>query len=64
MKGLTQMIVDKEMVLEAIQEYLDKSVTPNVDVTSVAPYSASYGNNAVSIPDKFQITVSLKDSSV
>ena len=56
MVGLKSIIVDKSMVYVAIQEYLDKSISPNVKVASVAIISEAYGSqqNAI-IPNQFQI---------
>ncbi len=61
MKGLQTLIVDKEMVLEAVQEYLDKSVTPNVLITSIVPINEYSSSNIVPVPAKFQITTKPKE---
>lgn len=56
MKGLQTLIVGKETVLAAVQEYLDKSITPNIHVISIAPYASQYGNTSGgTIPEQFQI---------
>lgn len=65
MKGLQTLIVDKETVLAAVQEYLDKSITPNVIVKSIAPFgsgsTSQYGGSVnPPPPDKFEIKVEPK----
>jgi hypothetical protein len=63
MKGLQTLIVDKETVLAAVQEYMDKSITPNVVVKSVAPYAPSTNTSqygGMNVPDKFEIKVEQK----
>ena len=62
MTGLKTLLVDKQLVIAAIQDYLDKSITPNVIVSSIAPVSPQYGpNQTVVVPDSFQITVEPKE---